>query len=220
MDDDDQDLQEKMIQRQIVARGITEPRVLEALRKTPRADFLPEVERDRAFADEAVPIGLGQTISQPYIVALMTSQLDLRPDHKVLEVGVGSGYQTAILARLAGQIFAVERLKPLLDAAFERVLSMGLRNVHFRLGDGSLGWPEKAPFDRLIIAAAAPHLPRKLLLDQLAEGGVAIMPIGSARDQVLTRIVRQEGQLIERDVCPVRFVPLVGQAGWPEESVP
>ena len=220
MDDDERELQEKMIQRQIVARDLTDARMLDAMRKTPRADFLPEVERDRAFADEAVPIGLGQTISQPYMVALMTTQLDVRPEHKVLEIGCGSGYQTAILARLAREVYAIERIKPLLDGAFERLLSMGLRNIHFRLGDGSLGWPEKAPFDRIIIAAAAPHTPSKLLLEQLAEGGVAVIPIGSARDQVLTRIVRQEGQLIERELCDCRFVPLVGQAGWPEGSVP
>src|SRR3954469_532506 len=159
--------QESMIQTQVVDRGIREPRVIEALRAVPRDQFFARESRDEAFADRAAPIGFGQTISQPYIVALMTERLDVRPEHKVLEIGTGSGYQTAILAKLAGDVYSIERVKPLLDEAWERLMGLGVRNVHFRHGDGTKGWPDAGPFDRILIAAGAPELPEQLLLSQL-----------------------------------------------------
>jgi protein-L-isoaspartate(D-aspartate) O-methyltransferase len=203
--------QEQMIRCQIIDRGIVHPRVLAALRAVDREKFFPPDLRDAAFADRAAPIGHGQTISQPYIVALMTDRLDLSPRHKVLEIGAGSGYQTAILAKLAGQVYAVERIKPLLDQAWERLMDLGLRNVHFRHGDGAGGWPEEAPFDRLLIAAAARILPRQLLLEQLLDGGQAVLPVGDQREQMLLHIRRQGEQLIQTDLCPCRFVDLVGE---------
>jgi protein-L-isoaspartate(D-aspartate) O-methyltransferase len=205
---------EKMIQQQVVERGIRDARVLDALRAVPRELFFPEESRKAAFADRAAPIGHGQTISQPYMVALMTQRLDLRPDHRVLEVGTGSGYQTAVLCHLAGDVYSVERVKPLLDAAFERVLGLGLRNVHFRHGDGTLGWPEQAPFDRVLITAGAPEMPRNLLLGQLADGGVAVLPVGPQDDQMLVEVHRRGGELKVVEVCPCRFVKLIGQEGW------
>ena len=205
---------ERMIQQQVVERGIRDPRVLDALRAVPRELFFPEESRKAAFADRAAPIGHGQTISQPYMVALMSQRLDPRPQHRVLEIGTGSGYQTAILCRLAGEVYSVERVKPLLDAAFERVLALGLRNVHFRHGDGTLGWPEAAPFDRVLVTAGAPEVPRNLLLGQLKDGGVAVLPVGPQDDQMLVEVRRQGDQLKVTDVCPCRFVKLIGQEGW------
>lgn len=205
---------ERMIRQQIVERGITDPRVLDAMRAVPREKFFPSETRNEAYADRAAPIGHGQTISQPYIVALMTDRLDVRAEHKVLEIGTGSGYQTAILSRLAGQIFTMERVKPLLDEAWDRLLGMGLRNIHFRHGDGTSGWPEQAPFDRILIAAAARAAPRELLLDQLVDGGVAVLPVGDNTQQMLVRIRRAGDELVSTDLCPCRFVDLIGQASW------
>jgi protein-L-isoaspartate(D-aspartate) O-methyltransferase len=211
--------QERMIQQQMVERGITDARVLDALRAVPREQFFPKAGRSEAFADRSAAIGHGQTISQPYMVALMTQRLDVRPDHKVLEVGTGSGYQTAVLCRLAGQVYTVERVKPLLDAAFERLLAMGYRNAHFRHGDGTLGWAEQAPFDRVLIAAGAPELPRQMLLGQLSDGGIAVLPVGPAEEQMLVEVRREGNDLSVTDVCPCRFVPLIGEEGWKAESV-
>jgi protein-L-isoaspartate(D-aspartate) O-methyltransferase len=144
----------------------------------------------------------------------MTQHLDVRPGHKVLELGTGSGYQTAILARLAGEVYSIERLKPLLDEAFERVLSLGARNVHFRHGDGTLGWPEQAPFDRILIAAGAPALPAALLQGQLKDGGVAVLPVGPHDEQMLVEVRNHGGRLDTTEVCPCRFVKLIGDEGW------
>ena len=205
---------ERMIQQQVVERGIRDERVLDALRGVPREQFFQEESKQSAFADRAAPIGHGQTISQPYMVALMSQRLDLRPQHRVLEVGTGSGYQTAVLCHLAGDVYTVERVKPLLDAAFERVLGLGLRNVHFRHGDGTLGWPDAAPFDRVLITAGAPELPRNLLLGQLKDGGIAILPVGPQDDQMLVEVRRNDNELKVTEVCPCRFVKLIGQEGW------
>src|SRR6476659_6525320 len=160
---------EQMIQQQVVDRGISDERLLAAFRKVPRDRFFPAGSKDSVVADRAAPIGHGQTISQPYMVALMTERLELAPHHRVLEIGTGSGYQTAILAKLAGEVYSVERVKPLLDAAFERLSDLGIRNVHFKYADGTLGWTDAAPFDRIIITAGAPAIPRDLLLGQLAD---------------------------------------------------
>jgi protein-L-isoaspartate(D-aspartate) O-methyltransferase len=206
--------QERMIRQQIVERGITDPRVLEAMRAVPREKFFPAETRSEAHADRAAPIGHGQTISQPYIVALMTDRLDVRPEHKVLEIGTGSGYQTAILTRLAGEVYTIERAKPLLDDAWERLMGMGLRNIHFRHGDGSEGWPTAAPFDRILIAAAARAVPKQLLLEQLVDGGAAVLPVGDNTQQMLLRLRREGSELVSTDLCPCRFVDLIGQAPW------
>jgi protein-L-isoaspartate(D-aspartate) O-methyltransferase len=209
---------EQMIQQQVVERGIRDQRVIEALRQVPRDKFFPNGSRDDAFADRAAPIGHGQTISQPYMVALMTSRLDVREGHTVLELGTGSGYQTAVLASLAGQVYSVERVKPLLDEAWERIMEMGLRNIHFRHGDGTAGWPEAAPFDRILITAGAPELPRKLLLNQLKDGGIAVLPVGPHDEQMLVEVRRQGDELIVTDVVPCRFVKLIGAEGWKKEE--
>jgi protein-L-isoaspartate(D-aspartate) O-methyltransferase len=208
--------QELMIQQQIVDRGIHDPRLLKALRTIPRDGFLPDNVRDQAHADRAFPIGHGQTISQPYMVALMTDRLDLRAEHRVLEIGTGTGYHTAILAHLAAEVFTMERVKPLLDDAFERLMSLHIRNIHLRYGDGTLGWPEAAPFDRIIIAAGAPEIPQALLLEQLQDDGIAVLPVGPQDQQTLIQIQRHGDDLEQTDICPCRFVRLIGKAGWTE----
>jgi protein-L-isoaspartate(D-aspartate) O-methyltransferase len=206
---------ERMIQQQVVERGIRDERVLDALRAVPREKFFPDDAQAEAFADRAAPIGHGQSISQPYIVALMTRHLDVQPAHRVLELGTGSGYQTAILSRLAGEVYSIERVKPLLDDAFERVLSLGARNVHFRHGDGTLGWPEAAPFDRILVAAGAPVLPKVLLQTQLRDGGIAVLPVGPQDEQMLVEVHNRGGGELETiDICPCRFVKLIGEEGW------
>ena len=208
---------ERMIQEQIMDRGIRDERVLSALRSVPRDKFFPDDSRKHAFADRSTAIGHGQTISQPYMVALMTQRLEVQPKHRVLEVGTGSGYQTAVLSKLAGEVWTVERLKPLLDEAFERLMAMGFRNVHYRFGDGTLGWPQAAPFDRILITAGAPQLPRELLLNQLAEGGVAVVPIGPREEQMLVAIHRVGDKLKVTDIRSCRFVKLIGKEGWNQE---
>jgi protein-L-isoaspartate(D-aspartate) O-methyltransferase len=206
--------QEKMIREQIVARGVRDERVLEAMRWVPRERFFPDAMRDHAFDDAAAAIGCGQTISQPYIVALMTEALHLQPTHRVLEIGTGSGYQAAVLAKLAADVYTVERVKTLLDDAFERLGSLHVRNVHLRFGDGSLGWPERAPFDRILVTAATPRVARDVLL-QLRDGGVCVAPVGDRDQQELVRFVKRSDVDIERHViCGVRFVPLLGEGGF------
>ena len=206
--------QEQMIQQQIIERGIKDPRVIAAMRAVPRDKFFPDEVRDEAFADRAAPIGHGQTISQPYMVALMSQRLDVQPAHRVLEIGTGSGYQAAVLAHLAGEVYTIERVKPLLDQAWERLMELNLRNVRFRHGDGTLGWPESAPFDRILITAGAPELPRELLLEQLKDGGLAVMPVGPHDEQMLVGAIRRGTELDVADICPCRFVKLIGQEGW------
>jgi protein-L-isoaspartate(D-aspartate) O-methyltransferase len=209
---------EWMIRTQVVDRGIDDAHVIEAMRRVPRDRFFKPGSTDLAYADQAAPIGHGQTISQPYIVALMTHRLDLRPNHRVLEIGTGSGYQTAILSRLAQEVWTVERVKPLLDEAFERLLDLECRNVHFHFGDGSLGWAEHAPYDRILIAAGAPKLPTELLLSQLTENGKAVLPIGPQDEQMLTEVTKVGDELRCRDICACRFVKLIGEAGWGKEK--
>ena len=205
---------EEMIRRQVIDRGISDERVLGALRGVPRERFFGPAAGDDAFADRAAPIGHGQTISQPYMVALLTERLDVRPEHTVLEIGTGSGYQTAVLALLARTVYSVERVKPLLDEAWGRLMDLNLRNIHYRYGDGTLGWPEKAPFDRMLIAAGAPGLPIALLQSQLKDGGVAVLPIGPEDEQMLVTVTRRGTKLDAVDVCPCRFVKLIGNEGW------
>lgn len=208
---------EQMIRLQIIDRGIRDERVLTALRHVPRDKFFIDEQKQHAYADKASPIGHGQTISQPYIVALMTHRLDVQPDHKVLELGTGSGYQAAVLAQLAKEVCTVERIKPLLDAAFHRLLELNIRNVKFRYGDGTEGWPEQAPFDRILVAAGAPELPRTLLLSHLKDGGLAIIPIGPRDEQTLLGVRRRGNDLLTAEIIPCKFVPLIGKEGWAEE---
>lgn len=206
-----------MIRQQIIERGIRDERVIAALRAVPRDRFFLPDARESAFADRAAPIGHGQTISQPYMVALMTARLQIAPEHKVLEIGTGSGYHTAILCKLARDVYSIERVKPLLDEAFEKLLSLEIRNVHFRFGDGTRGWPEAAPFDRILIAAGAPRIPQALLKGQLIDGGIAVLPVGPSDEQMLVEVQRVGDKLISGDICPCRFVKLIGDEGWAEE---
>jgi protein-L-isoaspartate(D-aspartate) O-methyltransferase len=215
---------ERMLQQQIVERGITDPRLLDAMRHVPRELFFPDEVRGQAYADGSAPIGHGQTISQPYIVALMTDRLDLQPTDRVLELGTGSGYQTAILAKLAKEVFTIERVKPLLDEAFERLSSLGIRNVRYRFGDGTLGWPGAAGeggeegFDRIIITAGAPQIPDALLRGQLKDGGIAVLPVGASEDQMLVEVHRRGEDFAVTNICPCRFVKLIGQEGWKSDQ--
>jgi protein-L-isoaspartate(D-aspartate) O-methyltransferase len=207
---------ETMIRQQVIDRGIVDRRVIDALRSVPRERFFNESNRTDAFADRASPIGHGQTISQPYIVALMTERLEVQPHHTVLEIGTGSGYQTAILAKLAREVYSIERVKPLLDEAFERLMDLGIRNVHLRYGDGTRGWPEYAPFDRILIAAGAPQIPRSLLMAQLKDGGIAVLPVGDDDQQMLVSVHRRGDLLQSNHITPCRFVKLIGEEGWSE----
>jgi len=208
---------EALVRRVAEHHGVRDERVLAALRAVPRDRFFLPDARESAFADRAAPIGHEQTISQPYMVALMTARLQIAPNHKVLEIGTGSGYHTAILSKLAAEVYSVERIKPLLDAAFERLLSLEIRNVHFRFGDGTRGWPEAAPFDRILITAGAPRIPEALLKSQLADGGIAVVPVGPSDEQMLMEIHRAGDQLVTADVCACRFVKLIGDEGWAEQ---
>lgn len=207
---------EQMIREQLLERGIRDTRVIDAMRKVARDRFVPQPQRENAHLGRPLAIGHGQTISEPYIVALMTAALKIEPTHRVLELGTGSGYQTAVLSRLAKQVLTMERVKPLLDQAFERLYEAGCRNVRFRHGDGTLGWPEEAPFDRIIITAAAPAVPTRLFMSQLIDGGMAVLPVGPGQQQALIRVTRNGSELEQDELCLCRFVPLIGVEGWPE----
>lgn len=205
-----------MVREQLEARGISDPRVLDAMRAVPRESFLAgSAARDpeEAYRDSALPVGRGQTLSQPFMVARMTEALDPAPGDRVLEIGTGTGYQTAVLARLCDDVWSVER-DPLLAAeARDRLRALGLDRVRLRIGDGSLGWAEGAPFDGILVTAAAPELPRALV-DQLADGGRLVIPVGPRTGQVLVRVTRS-GEVLEREsLLECRFVPLVGEEGW------
>jgi len=196
-----------MTESQIRARGVRDPAVLAAMAKIPRHLFVPEALRGRAYADEPLPIGEGQTISQPYIVAYMTEALGLKGGEKVLEVGTGSGYQTAVLAEIAGSVLTVEIVATLAERARAALDGLGYANIRYRIGDGAAGWPEEAPFDGIAVTAAAARLPAKLE-DQLAVGGRMIVPVGTdAQELVLVR--RERSGLKRESLLPVRFVPLV-----------
>jgi protein-L-isoaspartate(D-aspartate) O-methyltransferase len=198
---------------QIRARGITDVGVLAALEAVPRHLFVPADERGKAYADHPLPIGGGQTISQPYMVALMTSLLDLRPGARVLEIGTGSGYQAAILSRVAGEVYSVEILTALADRARRTLADLGCRNVHVRTGDGFQGWPDAAPFDGIVVTAAPPSIPEPLL-QQLRVGGRLVIPVGdrNAIQNLLVLTKRADGGFDRSSVMPVRFVPMTGEA--------
>ncbi len=197
-------------------RGAAGDAVLGVLARVPRDVFVGEEQRHRAFEDEALPIAGGQTISQPAVVAMMTEALAVRPEHHVLEIGTGSGYQTAVLAELASEVVSVER-KPELAEHARRVLAyLGYRNARVEVGDGSLGWPDAAPYDSILVTAASPAVPVHLL-EQLKPGGRLVLPVGGRDDQELIVVTRDaQGNVTERSLGPVRFVPLIGAQGWPE----
>ncbi|MFH1465963.1 MAG: protein-L-isoaspartate(D-aspartate) O-methyltransferase [Pseudomonadota bacterium] len=205
---------ERMVRDQIERRGLREPRLTRALRRVPRHRFMPEVRSQQAYGDHPLPIGSSQTISQPYIVALMTSELQLRGTERVLELGTGSGYQTAVLAELAAEVFTVERLPELAERARSLLEVLGYANIQFRTGDGTVGWSEAAPFDGILVTAGSPRLPRPLI-DQLAEGGRLVVPVGDRWVQDLAVVEKRAGgALDETSAGGCRFVPLIGEHGW------
>lgn len=199
-----------MVVDQIEERGIRDKRVLEVMEKVPRHEFVPEEYRAFAYDDSPLPIGEGQTISQPYIVALMTECLNLEGEEKVLEVGTGSGYQAAILCELAKEVYTIEILETLAERAEELLQKLGYKNVKVKCSDGYLGWEEYAPFDGIMVTCAPDHIPLPLI-DQLAEGGRMVIPVGEiAFPQVLKLVEKREGEVTVRNVVPVRFVPMTG----------
>ena len=204
-----------MVETQLIPRGIKDPRVLAAFGKVPRHLFVPEDLQALSYDDHPLPIGSGQTISQPYMVALMSELLGLKGNEKVLEIGTGSGYQTAILAELAAKVYSVEKVPELALAAKNALLNIGYTNVEVREGDGTLGWQEYAPYDGIIVTAGAPSIPSPLV-GQLADNGKLVIPVGSNFSQMLKVVSRQGGRITESDECPCVFVPLVGKYGWSE----
>lgn len=203
----------RMVQEQIAARGIRDQRLLKVMQEIPRHLFVDEALMSQAYNDHPLSIGEGQTISQPYMVALMTDALGLSGREKVLEIGTGSGYQTAILARLCDWVYSVERILDLSRQAQRVLEKVGVFNVNLVVGDGSKGWPAEAPYDAIIVTAGGPSLPRPLL-QQLAEGGRLVVPVGSHSLQTLYRVTRQGDQFVEEDLGGCRFVDLVGEYGW------
>ena len=207
---------ERMVRDLIAARGVKDERVLAAMRKVPRHLFVKEHLRSQAYGDHALPIGAAQTISQPYIVARMTELLEVGPEHSVLEIGTGSGYQTAILAQLARRVYSLERIAELAQQAIPRMRQLGLDNVKVQIFDGTVGWSEWAPYDRILVAAGAPKVPEPLL-DQLAPGGALLVPEGQLNAQRLVLYRKSaRGEVRRREGEEVAFVPLLGRHGWKE----
>jgi protein-L-isoaspartate(D-aspartate) O-methyltransferase len=204
---------EAMVANQIEMRNIRDTRVLAAMRAVPRHRFVPAYQVNAAYRDSPLPIGQGQTISQPYIVALMSEMLELKGDERVLEIGTGSGYQAAILGQLAAEVISVERFASLAEEARERLAELAYDNVRVEVGDGSLGWPEEAPYDAIIVTAASPKVPPPLE-EQLAEGGRLVVPAGQRWTQSLVRVRREGGRLRREKTIGVAFVPLIGKHGW------
>jgi protein-L-isoaspartate(D-aspartate) O-methyltransferase len=202
---------QKMVDQQLKPHEIRDERVLAAMAKVPREEFLPEKLRSQAYADSALPIGHDQTISQPFIVAFMTEQLRPQPTDRVLEVGTGTGYQTAVLAELVKDVYTIEIIEPLAKDASARLARLGYSNAHVKVGDGFAGWPEVAPFDAIIVTCAPTKVPAPLT-QQLKDGGRMIIPVGSGLDQQLHLLEKMNGQLAERAILPVRFVQMTGEA--------
>ncbi|NWH08830.1 MAG: protein-L-isoaspartate(D-aspartate) O-methyltransferase [Alphaproteobacteria bacterium] len=205
------DYQKIQLIMELRRQGIRDARVLDALERVPREAFVPPTFREHAYANTALPIACGQTISQPFIVAYMTEALAVGERMRVLEIGTGSGYQTAVLAQLAQRVYTVERHRPLMDFAKAMFERLKLTNIVTRVGDGTKGWPEAAPFDRILVTAAAPEGPPQVLIDQLKVGGVMIVPVGmQSVDQTLLRLRKNDADVESETLMPVRFVPLVG----------
>jgi protein-L-isoaspartate(D-aspartate) O-methyltransferase len=205
----------RMVDEQIVGRGVKDERVLAVMRKIPRHEFLPEGIRGMAYNDSALPIGEGQTMSQPYMVALMTEFLGLKGTERVLEIGTGSGYQAAVLAELCQKVYSVERIKTVADKARATLDRLGYKSVAIKVFDGTYGWKEMAPFDAIIVTAGSPDIPVPLV-EQLKEGGRMVIPVGDRYGQQLVTVVKTaEGRITERSI-PCVFVPLIGNHGWKE----
>jgi protein-L-isoaspartate(D-aspartate) O-methyltransferase len=202
-----------MVEQQIKKRGIRNPNVLEAMEVVPRHEFVEEGLKGVAYQDNPLPIGMDQTISQPYIVALMTALLDVSKVHKVLEIGSGSGYQAAVISHLAMSVITVERIPKLFKKAKETLRKLGYNNITVVMGDGSIGYKEYAPYDRIIVTAASPGIPDELI-DQLADGGKMVIPVGGRITQQLVVLEKEKGKTIKKDSIGVRFVPLKGRKGW------
>jgi len=206
---------ERMVKDQLESKGIRNRRVLDAFRSVPRHLFVNPADEAAAYQDRPLALASGQTISQPYMVALMTESLDVAPGHRALEVGTGSGYQAAILAELGAVVHTVERLPALSDEARRRLERAGYRDIRHRVGDGTLGWPEEPAFDRIVVTAGAPDVPIGLLA-RLEEGGVLVVPIGDDRVQELVKFRRGDGRVSRERLCRCSFVKLIGAEGWPE----
>lgn len=204
---------ERMVSEQLVTRGIRDPLVLEAMGKVPRHCFVPEESEQDAYEDHPVHIGLDQTISQPYMVAWMTEALELAGDEKTLEIGTGSGYQAAVLAELSSRVYTVERFRELQDRARNVLDELGYDNIFYRVSNGTLGWPENAPYDAIMVTAGAPRIPDPLL-EQLTDGGRMLIPLGDRHSQVLTRLTRHGERLTKENLGGCRFVSLTGEYGW------
>lgn len=207
--DDYEKIRKNMVENQIKARGVQDALVLKAVSKVKRHLYVPENLQQFAYTDEPLPIGYGQTISQPYIVAYMTEALGLKKNHHVLEIGTGSGYQAAILAEIVSQVYTIEIVEPLALASKKNLFKNGYRNIHFKIGDGYQGWPEAAPFDAIIVTAAPPEIPQPLI-DQLKEGGHMIIPVGVGY-QKLILLTKKNGKIEKKSLLPVRFVPMTGE---------
>ncbi len=207
----------RMVDTQIVSRGVRDPRVLDAMRKVPRHLFVAPEERAHAYEDHPLPIGGSQTISQPYIVALMTELLGLPPRARVLEIGTGSGYQSAVLSLIAGEVYSIEILPDLAQAASSKLKELGYENVTVRAGDGYRGWPEHAPFDGIIVTAAPEKIPEPLV-DQLAVGGRMVIPVGGFFQELKVFTREKDGRVTEKDIIPVRFVPMTGEIEKDKEN--
>ncbi len=216
-DDDFKDLRRRMVEQQLQARGICDAAVLRAMGQIPREVFVPEEFRYDAYKDGPLPIGCSQTISQPYIVALMTELLKLGPGDKVLEIGCGSGYQSAVLHSITSNVYSIERISALVHQAEQVLCSLGYASVKIRTGDGSLGWPEEAPFDAIIVTSGAPDIPESLK-SQLAEGGRLVIPAGTRQTQTLYCVERRCENFIISEHSGCVFVPLIGAYGWTERS--
>jgi protein-L-isoaspartate(D-aspartate) O-methyltransferase len=206
-----------MVQSQIIARGIRDKRVVSAMQEVPRHLFVEESLRDEAYDDNPLPIGEGQTISQPYMVAIMTELLELKDTDRVLEIGTGSGYQAAILSRLCSWVFTVERVSALTERAHKILETCGYENLSFKIGDGSEGWPENAPFNGIVVTAGAPRIP-EALVDQLAENGKLVIPVGTRFSQTLKRLTKRRTDNLVQSFTGCRFVDLIGRHGWSDSE--
>jgi protein-L-isoaspartate(D-aspartate) O-methyltransferase len=218
--DEDSFLRERMemVEHQIADRGVRDPRILEAMRKIPRHLFVPDALRGAAYEDRPLPIGEGQTISQPYIVAVMTELLEPHPNDRILEIGTGSGYQAALLSQLVARVISVERLPAIADQAKNNLQNLGISNVDVMVGDGTLGWTKEAPYEGILITASTPEIPPPLI-DQLEEGGRLVAPVGGHGYQELIKIVKRGGKPEKTYHGGVVFVPLIGRHGWQKESI-
>jgi len=203
----------RMVKEQICARGIKDERVIDVMNRVPRHIFVEKTYYHQAYNDYPLPIGSGQTISQPYMVAVMTELLELKSDEKVLEIGTGSGYQTAILASLCAKVYSIERIAELTKRARTTLDSLGFQNVNLMVGDGSIGWPDYSPYDGIIVTAGAPEIPNALI-EQLAENGRLVIPVGDEFSQVLNLVRKHKGRIYRKEFFGCTFVPLVGKGGW------